>query len=156
MHKIQIPLDFIDGPVDDSATKKKKRKKKNVKVTNADGKQEEVEIEDYFIVKQVQKSAIFVGDKHIGRLARMYASKTGEVVESRNPEGKVSAVNGTKGYLWKQAEDFKSKEDIDLDYYQGLVNNAVKAISRVGDERIVIDNPMFWTEETKSLETVES
>lgn len=45
LHKIQISLDFIDDPVDEQTTVTRKKKKKNVKVTNADGKQEEVEID---------------------------------------------------------------------------------------------------------------
>lgn len=105
--------------------------------------------EDFAVTKEVKKSKIFMGDRHVGRLIRMYASKTGEVVESRNDEGKVSAVSGTKGYLWKEFSEFTDKSDIDFAYYNSLIDNAVNSIHKVGDESIMIDNHLYWTEETK-------
>lgn len=105
--------------------------------------------DDFAITKEVKKSKIFIGDRHVGRLIRMYASKTGEVVESRNDKGKVSAVSGTKGYLWREYTDFKGKDDIDFAYYNSLIDNAVKAIHKVGDESIMLDNNLYWTDETK-------
>lgn len=63
----------------------------------------------------------------------------GELVrESKKPDGSTGfdAVAGTKGYMWLESEDVlknNKQDDIDLDYYDNLVNQAIDTISKFGD-----------------------
>lgn len=50
----------------------------------------------------------------------------------REKDGKYYAASGTKGYRWKEAEmvkQFKLQDQIDISYYEELVNKAVEKIS---------------------------
>ena len=54
----------------------------------------------------------------------------------REKDGKYSAVSGSKGYRWFESEVVKSlgyEEDINLDYFRKLVDEAVDEISKFGD-----------------------
>lgn len=92
---------------------------------------EELEDKDFFITKQV-KSALYLGDNFIGKVANIYASKTGYNCTRFNGE-KHDAVTGTKGYLWKLASEFSGTSDIDMKYYNDLDSDAITAIQKVGD-----------------------
>lgn len=67
--------------------------------------------------------------------------------EAKDKEGNVKydAVVGSKGYRWLEAEMVQTLEkenDIDLSYYDKLVNDAVDTISNFGDfEWFVSDDP---------------
>ena len=62
----------------------------------------------------------------------------------REKDGKYYSVGGSKGYRWLESEVVKTlhKEDqIDLRYFDGLLNEAVADISKYGDfEWFVSDN----------------
>ena len=54
----------------------------------------------------------------------------------RDQNGKYYSVTGTKGYRWLEAETVKTlkkEKDIDLSYYQKLVDDAIATISKYGD-----------------------
>lgn len=54
----------------------------------------------------------------------------------REKEGKYYAAAGSKGYRWLEAEMVKALKregDVDRNYYNGLVDDAVKDISKFGD-----------------------
>lgn len=54
----------------------------------------------------------------------------------RDQNGKYNSVNGAKGYRWLEAETVKQlgkEDDIDIRYYQKLVDDAIKTISKYGD-----------------------
>ena len=54
----------------------------------------------------------------------------------REKEGKYYAATGTKGYRWLESEvvkDLGKENDIDVSYYEKLVDDAVKKISEYGD-----------------------
>ena len=54
----------------------------------------------------------------------------------REKDGKFGHANGCKGYKWLEVEVVKvlnKQEDIDRDYYNGLVDSAVATISKFGD-----------------------
>lgn len=54
----------------------------------------------------------------------------------REKDGKYNAATGSKGYRWLEAEMVKSlnkEKDINLDYFNGLVNDALDAIGKFGD-----------------------
>lgn len=98
---------------------------------------EELTDEDFFITKQV-KSALYLGDNFIGKVANIYASKTGYNCTRFNGE-KHDAVTGTKGHLWKLSSEFTGTDDIDMKYYNKLDEDAIKAIEGVGDVTKIID-----------------
>jgi hypothetical protein len=63
----------------------------------------------------------------------------------REKDGKYYAATGSKGYRWLESEmvqELKKEADIDRSYYDDLVNEAVKSISKFGDfEWFVSDEP---------------
>lgn len=63
----------------------------------------------------------------------------------REKDGKYYAATGSKGYRWLESEMVKElgkEEDIDRSYYDKLVDEAVKSISKFGDfEWFVSDDP---------------
>lgn len=67
--------------------------------------------------------------------------------EGKDKEGniKFSAATGSKGYRWLESEEVRKKnkqDDIDLSYYDKLVNDAVDAIGTYGDcEWFLSDDP---------------
>lgn len=67
----------------------------------------------------------------------------------REKEGKYYAVTGSKGYRWLEAETVKScgkEDDIDLEYFESLANDAVSDISQYGDfEWFCSDAPILDT-----------
>ena len=76
---------------------------------------------------------IFVGK--VGSFCPVRPGSGGGVLY-REKDGKFYAVTGTKGYRWLEAETVKTLNkvnDIDLSYYEKLVNDARKAISQYGD-----------------------
>ena len=54
----------------------------------------------------------------------------------REKDGKYYAATGSKGFRWLEAEMVKSlgkEDDVELKYYENLVNAAVDTISKFGD-----------------------
>ena len=94
---------------------------------------EEVKDKDFAMTKQA-KLPIYIGDQFVGKIAEVYASKTGAPLEKVKDEDKRYAVTGTKGFNWKLFEDYSGKEDVDLDYYDGLVKEGIHNLDSVGKE----------------------
>jgi hypothetical protein len=60
----------------------------------------------------------------------------------REKEGKFYSATGAKDYFWLEAEVVRAlhkEDDIDLSYYEALVNVAVDTISKFGDYEAFID-----------------
>jgi hypothetical protein len=95
--------------------------------------------EDFFITKEVKNASVFLGDKFIGRLAEVYASKTGEEM-FRVVDEKKGSISGTKGYRWRLSRDWGGHKDIDMSYYKDMAEKALEAIISVGDITIMIDD----------------
>ena len=60
----------------------------------------------------------------------------------REKDGKYDAATGTKGYHWLEAdyvEQLGKEKDIDLQYFDNLVDDAVATISQFGDFEALID-----------------
>lgn len=93
--------------------------------------------EDYALTKQAQ-SPIYLGDTFVGKIAQIYASKTGQELFKVKGE-KKSYVTGTKGYQWRMMSDYRGKDDIDMTYYDRLVKTAMESIAKVGDASIILD-----------------
>lgn len=71
--------------------------------------------------------------------------------EAKDKDGniKYAAATGTKGYRWLESETVKvlgKEEDIDLSYYNKMVDVAVEAISQYGDFEMFVsdDNAAPW------------
>ena len=125
---------------------------------------EQIDSNDLMITKQV-KSKMYVGDlpekekkekssdyrdrltkfvqegncDFIGRIARIYASLSGTDIIRFDGKG-VAYVTGTKGHKWKIENQYKDLSDVDMNYYHGLVRDAVLDIAKVGPVSGVIDN----------------
>lgn len=95
--------------------------------------------EDFFVTKEVKNASVFLGDKFIGRLAEVYASKTGDEM-FRVADEKKGSISGTKGYRWKLSRQWSGHKDIDMSYYKDIVEKAIDAIVSVGDITIMIDD----------------
>lgn len=100
---------------------------------------EELTREDFFQTKQVRNASLYLGEEFVGSLAEVYASQTGEDVW-RVTDDKKGYVSGTKGFKWRLSTDWLGKEDVDMLYYKGLINKAIKNIEQVGDVSIMIED----------------
>lgn len=89
-----------------------------------------------FAQTKTANSPMYLGSDFIGKAGQFYASKTGKPLIKKVLKKGVEvddAVTGTKGYLWREFNNFKGKEDVDMDFYEGLVHKAVEAIDKVGN-----------------------
>lgn len=111
---------------------------------------EPLEFEDYCETKSVN-TAIYIDmneDLEDGCHNYIYVGKVGSfcpikegcgggiLLRQGSTPDKYSAVAGTKGYRWLEAELVKSnnkEDDIDKSYYISLVDKAIKTISEFGD-----------------------
>jgi len=107
--------------------------------------------DDFCETKQVQKGGMYLdfehdtpmvtakeGLKFVGKTGRFVPVKEGQngAVLYRIVDDKPYAVNGTKGYLWLEAEmamALDPKVEIDEDYFNGLADAAEKSIGKYGD-----------------------
>ena len=123
---------------------------------------EPIEFDDLCEAKEVKNSAMYLDanenlpegehDYHfVGRVGNFCPIKPGcggrELVRDAKDafgEVKYDAVVGTKGYRWMESEMVKmlgKEDDIDLDYYNRQVDEAVETISQYGDfERFIADD----------------
>lgn len=99
---------------------------------------EPIEEKDYALVKQV-KTAIYLDQRFVGKVAQVYASVSGKTMY-RKKDDKFDAVTGTKGYLWNLFSEYKGFEDIDMQYYDNLLQSAVDAIDKVGSAHEMLDD----------------
>nr|DAX95836.1 MAG TPA: DNA polymerase [Caudoviricetes sp.] len=109
---------------------------------------EDVTLDDMCETKSVQTSMwlnpgddneeesnyVFVG--RVGSFVPVIEGVGGGTLLRARKEGGYSAVTGSKGYLWMQAEDFKLSHDesaVDKGFYNSLVDSAVETIQKFGD-----------------------
>ncbi len=115
---------------------------------------EDLIFDDYCETKEVKKGAIHMkmGEddyKFIGRIGSFVAVKPengGKEVVCIN-DGKISAVSGTKGYFWLEAEQIRDADMmgiLDMDYYRHVVDDAIEEIKKYGDfENFVSTDPLM-------------
>lgn len=107
--------------------------------------------DDFCETKQVAKGAMYLyldfehdtpmvtakeGLRFIGRTGRFVPVEEGQngAILYRISDDKYYAVTGTKGYLWLEAEMAAAQDvKIDMTYFEGLADEAVRAISKFGD-----------------------
>ena len=99
---------------------------------------EEIIFNDYCETKSVSDASIHLlypdgGDKFVGRIGSFVCTVDGgEMVRVQG--NKVSAVTGTKGYLWAEADSVeKEPERINKDYYRTEIDKAIECINQYGD-----------------------
>ena len=102
---------------------------------------EEVKPEDFAVTKQVNGS-IFLGNTFIGKVGQFYASKSGQEMFRRgldkDGEYKFTSVTGTKDFKWRLFTEYSGIEDIDMSYYDGLVDDAVGNITDVAENKELV------------------
>lgn len=77
---------------------------------------------------------IFVG--RVGLFTPIKKGCGGGLLRRKSDNGKYAAVTGTKGYRWMESEMVKTLEkeaDIDISYYENLVDEAIETINKFGD-----------------------
>ena len=100
---------------------------------------EEINAKDYVETKQVAKGAMYLMSEEtgfkqfVGRFGAFVPVIGGRVL-LRIDGDKEHAVTGTKGYLWEIDETaLGQKMDVDMQYFQELVDEATRAIEKHGD-----------------------
>lgn len=104
---------------------------------------EDIEMEDLLLTKSVKDAKIFIDEEHVGKVANVYASVSGGEMTRRDNEGKISAVAGTKDYLWKTADHLTSIHDVDLTYYDNLAAKSFAKAEVVIGDRLCSDGSKF-------------
>lgn len=106
---------------------------------------EPIEFEDMVEVRSVTKGLMYIetqeGLSFVGRIGRFCPMKTKGGKLLRIHDEKQYAVTGTKKYLWARAEVVKSLDsidDIDLGYFEELVEDAKARIKEFGDITIFV------------------
>lgn len=88
--------------------------------------------EDFAINKSTAKNPIYLGDAFVGKNVNVAAVKDGCECKSKNADGKMSYVAGTKGYKWIEFEELVSHEnwqdELDMTFYDSLTDKAKEVI----------------------------
>lgn len=77
---------------------------------------------------------VFVGKA--GLFCPIKSGKGGGLLVREGNDGKMSSATGAKGYRWAESEvveSLKKENDIDMSYFQKLVDEAVSTINKYGD-----------------------
>ena len=87
-------------------------------------------LEDLKHIEEESHNFIFVG-----RIGEFVPVVEGGGILVREQDGKMKAVTGTKGYRWVESENVKDNPNykINLEYYRGLVDNALDDLAKYGD-----------------------
>lgn len=97
------------------------------------------------LCQQIEESHNYIFIGRVGQFCPIKPGRNGGNLYYKNDTGKYLAVSGTKGYRWLESELVKRlhrEDDIDLSYYDTLVNDAAETISFYGDlEWFVSDDP---------------
>lgn len=101
----------------------------------------------YLDFEDVDKSMALYEDKlhfvgKVGLFCPIKPGRGGAQLVRTGPEGKLYAVSNTKGYTFLEAEVVEKlgrEDDIDLSYFQRLVDDAVEQISKYGDVEELLD-----------------
>lgn len=102
---------------------------------------EDLELDDYIVTKSTKAGPMYLDNKFVGKIGRFYASKTGHTLEWESKDGKRLAPAGTKGFLFRDAVELQNLYDLDINYYDTMVVDALKHIASVGDVTKLIEVP---------------
>lgn len=93
----------------------------------------------YLDLNGVETPMVFTDPMHFVGKAGLFCPikpDAGGGLLMREKDGKFYAATGTKGYRWLESEmveAFGKQDDIDMKYFESLVNDAVENISKYGD-----------------------
>ena len=93
------------------------------------------EVSDDELRSMIDKSHNYIFVGRVGQFCPLKPGCGGGLL-MREQNGKYYAATGTKGYRWLESEmvrELGKEDDIDLNYYRKLVDEAVKSISQYGD-----------------------
>lgn len=93
------------------------------------------EVSDGELRSMIDKSHNYIFVGRVGQFCPIKPGCGGGLL-MREQNGKYYAATGTKGYRWLESEmvrELGKEDDIDLNYYRKLVDEAVKSISQYGD-----------------------
>lgn len=133
--------------------------------------QEPIVFDDYTQTKSVTSPALMYLDfnetlpegehyyKHIGRVGSFVPvmPNTGGGLLLRYKDDKYTSVVGTKGHRWKESELVKNlgqEDQIDLLYFNTLVNDAIHTIEKFGPIDDLIDYDLRRTYEKEEEELI--
>lgn len=98
---------------------------------------DDIVVDDYMRTKQAKKP-IYLGDRFIGKSARVYSSNSGDELLRKDGD-KVSNVTKTKGYKWRLDSEFINASDIDHSYYiKEELQKAYDAIEKIGNPKDIL------------------
>lgn len=115
---------------------------------------EPIEFKDLCECKSVKEGAIYIDMandpdnpdlRFVGRIGNFCPVKTKGGTLYRVKDGKKYAVTGTKGWQWLEAETVMAlglQDDIDMDYFEQYVKDAIDTISQFGDVEQFINGPV--------------
>lgn len=139
--KGEIYLDMNEGLPDVSKEEKERDKLyKKWKDSPAPIRDVTEMLEGYDLVIAKGHDYHYVG--RVGQFCPIIEGKGGGVLY-RKSDGKYYAVTGTKGYRWLESEMVEKlgqKSNINKDYYDNLVDEAVATISKYGDFEIFVSS----------------
>lgn len=93
------------------------------------------EVSDEELRNMIAKSHNYIFVGRVGQFCPIMPGRGGGLL-MREQNGKYYAATGTKGYRWLESEmvrELGKEDDIDLNYYRKLVDEAIKNISQYGD-----------------------
>ena len=93
---------------------------------------------------------IFVG--HTGAFTPVLPGTGGALLMRKANEDKYDAVTGSKGYRWRESEMVEKLDktnDVDMNYFNALVDEAVDDISKYGDFEWFVDELPPWEDNRK-------
>ena len=81
----------------------------------------------------------FVGK--VGQFVPIKPGHGGGILLREGKDGKFTSATGSKGFRWLESEMFKnfvetgemSEDDIDIQYYRNLVDDAIASVNEYGD-----------------------
>lgn len=88
------------------------------------------------LTKQIEESHNYMFVGRVGQFCPVKPGTGGGSLYYKNDAGKYVSVSGTKGYKWFESElvrNLSKDSEIDMSYYDNLVNEAAEAISFYGD-----------------------
>lgn len=140
--KGDLYLDLNEGLPDVSLLESKLEKIKTAFKKKSITEREYLDICDE-LNKQIEEGHCYHFVGRVGRFTPILKNKGGGVLYRAN-DNKYYSATGSRGYRWLESEIVKQlnkESDIDMSYYDKLINEAVDSISKFGDfEQFVSDD----------------
>jgi len=104
---------------------------------------EKLTMVDYRETKSVTASSMYIcyqnDRRFIGKIGQFVPVIEGGGEIMRTKDDKLYAVAGTKGYLWEEASLITEVSQLDMRYYDGLIDDAIATFAKFGDAGIFLE-----------------